>query len=163
MGETDTIIKDLSIVKKAQFNMIDLYKTLKAWFDLHEYDFYERQYDDMQKGDKKAVKIKWEGQKEVDDYHKFKVKLGISLGNYDIVETKKGKSVEGDLKIGFKAQIQSDYDSKWATNPFSRFFRGIFDKFIATSRREKYEKEITQDTHDIFNRTKTYLNLEKFN
>ena len=42
-GETDIIVKELIIEKKAQFNMIELYKTLKSWFELHSYGFFEKE------------------------------------------------------------------------------------------------------------------------
>ena len=43
-----------------------------------------------------------------------------------------------------------------------RFFRAIFDKYLTANKREKYEKELKEDAHDIHNRTKSYLNLHKF-
>jgi hypothetical protein len=164
MAETDWVIRGDKFViqKKAQFSMIELYRTLKAWFDLHSYNFYEKEYEDTVRGDKKSVSIKWEGQKPVDNYTKFLINLSISLKNYQIVDTKKGKTVEGDLKIKYDAAIQSDYEERWENNAFFKFTRGIFDKFISTGKRERHEKEITEDLHDIFNRTKSYLNLQKF-
>ncbi len=162
MGEVDHIIKDLVIEKKAKFNMIDLYRTLKAWFDLHIYVFHERNYEDIIKNGKKSVKIKWEGRKLFDDYTSSKIILNISLKNYEIIETKQGKSVEGDLKISFEGDLETDYEEKWSKKPVMRFFRSIFDKYLTANKREKYEKELIEDTHDIYNRTKSYLNLHKF-
>jgi hypothetical protein len=162
MSEIDHIVKNLVIEKKSQFNMIELYRTLKAWFDLHEYTFFEREYEDTVKGSKKSVKIRWEGHKEVDDYTKYEIIIKISLKNYEIIETKKGKIVDGDLKMSFEADIEMDYEEKWTNKPAFKFFRAVFDKFVATGRRAKYEKEVKDDVHDIFNRTKSYLNLHKF-
>lgn len=164
MPEHDWIIRGdkLVISKSAQFNMIDLYRTLKAWFDLHGYNFYEREYDDLIKGDKKSVKIKWEGQKYVDNYVRYMINLSISLKNYKLIETKQGKITEGSLSIKYEAALETDYEEKWENNPVMKFTRGVFDKFIATGRRERYEKEVIEDTHDIFNRTKSFLNLQKF-
>jgi|TARA_Y100000310_G_C20666497_1_gene807779 hypothetical protein len=164
MSEIDHIIKSdkLVISKKTQFNMIDLYKSLKAWFDLHDYVFYEREYNDIIKKDKKSLKIKWEGQKAVDDYTKYEIILKISLKNYKIIETKQGNMVEGDLKMAFEADLETDYEEKWEKNAIFKFFRAISDKYLTTSKMEKYENELKEDTHDIFNRTKSYLNLQKF-
>ncbi len=164
MPETDWIIRGdkLVIKKEAQFNMIELYRTLKAWFDLHNYNFYEREYEDVIKGDKKSVKIKWEGQKYIDNYSRYVINLSISLKNYKTIDTKQGKTVEGNLTINYEASIETDYEQKWENNPIRKFTRGIFDKFISTGRRERYEKEIIDDTHDIFHRTKAFLNLHKF-
>ena len=117
MGEVDHIIKDLVIEKKAKFNMIDLYRTLKAWFDLHTYTFHERNYEDIIKNGKKSVKIKWEGRKLFDDYTSSKIILNISLINYETIETKQGKLVEGNLKISFEGDLETDYEEKWSKKP----------------------------------------------
>lgn len=162
MPEVDRIVMDLAITKKAKFSMIDLYRTLKAWFDLHEYSFFEREYEDVIKKDKKSVMLKWRGKKWIDDYSAFRINLKFTLKNYETIKTKQGKLVEGDLKITFNAEIETDYEAKWENKPVLKFTRGFFDKFVATSKRERYEKELKEDTHDIFNRTKSYLNLQKF-
>ncbi len=164
MVEADWIIRgdNLVIQKKAQFSMIDLYRTLKAWFDLHGYVFHEKEYDDVVRGDKKSVTIKWAGQKYLDNYTRLILELSISLKDYEIIETKQGKTVEGALKIKYEAYIETDYEERWSNSPIYKFVRGVFDKFLATGRRERYEKEIKEDAHDIFNRTKSYLNLQKF-
>ncbi len=164
MAEADWIIRgdNLVIQKKAQFNMIDLYRTLKAWFDLNGYIFHEKEYEDTIRKDKKSVAIKWAGQKYIDNYTRLVIELSITLKKYEIIETKQGKTVEGALTIKYEAYIETDYEERWENSPFLKFTRGIFDKFIATGKRERQEKEIKDDTYDIFNRTKSYLNLQKF-
>ena len=161
-GETDIIVKALIIEKKAQFSMIELYRTLKTWFELHSYLFFEREYEDTIKKDKKSVKIKWEGRKEADDYTLLKLPISITLNNYEIHDIPQGKIVEGELKIKFSAEIETDFEEKWSNKPAFKFTRAIFDKFVASGKRERFEKEITEDCHDIFNRSKSDLNLQKF-
>ena len=163
MGETDHIIKELIISKKAQFSMIDLYKTLRSWFDLHEYQFYEKEYNEEIKSNKKNIKIVWTGIREIDEYTRFKINITIDLKNYNILEHKNGKYVHGDLNLKFSADIETDYEPRWwEDSPFVKFFRSVVNKYVVASKREKLEKEIKDDCHDIFNRTKTYLNLQKF-
>jgi hypothetical protein len=70
--------------------------------------------------------------------------------------------VEGDLKMAFEADLETDYEEKWEKNAIFKFFRAISDKYLTTSKMEKYENELKEDTHDIFNRTKSYINLQKF-
>jgi hypothetical protein len=162
MVNVDSVVRDLKIEKKAQFDMIDLYKTMKSWFDLHEYKFAEKQYQEEVKGDKKSISIVWDGEKDVNEYTRFKLAVSISLKNYEFIETKKGKIVEGSLVIKFGAVVRSDYENRWEKSPVMVFFRGIFDKFIASNKKERYEKELKEDAYDIFHRTKAYLNLHKF-
>ena len=69
--EIEHIVKELSISQKAQFNLVELYRTLKHWFEINGYSFFEREYEDLIKSGKKNVTIKWEGSKSIDDYSKF--------------------------------------------------------------------------------------------
>ena len=162
MADVDIIVKGLAIEKEAQFNMVELYRTLKAWFDLHEYNFIEKEYKEVAANEKKNVAIKWVAEKPASDYSKFVIRIGISLKNYEIIETKNGKQVDGKIIIKFSAEIASDYAGNYAGKPKLRLSRAIFDKFISTNKTDKLEKEIKQDTEDIFNKTKSYLNLHKF-
>jgi len=162
MADTDIIVKDLSIEKKAQFNMLDLYRTLKSWFDLNGYNFFESEYKDQVKGDRKSTSIKWVGEKEINDYFKFIIRISINLPDYELIETEKEKLVDGTVTIKFNSMISSDYTDKWSGKPKLKLSRVIYDKFIATSKKEKLESEIKDETVDLFNKTKTYLNLQKF-
>ena len=60
MSEIDYVIRGLNISQKSQFNLIELYKTLKYWFEINGYSFFEREYEDVVKSGKKTVSIKWE-------------------------------------------------------------------------------------------------------
>ena len=162
MSEIDHIVRDLTISQKAQFNLVELYKTLKYWFEINGYSFFEREYEDTIKGDKKDVKIKWEGSKPIDDYSKFYVSLSFKIKNYEIVETSKEKIVEGELNISINSDIETDYEQKWENKPIWKFLRGVSDKFFTERRRKIYEKELKDDTYDLFNKIKSFLNLYKF-
>jgi len=70
--------------------------------------------------------------------------------------------VDGKITIKFGASITSDYAGNYAGKPKLKLSRVIFDKFISTNKKDRLEKEIKQDTDDIFNKTKSYLNLHKF-
>ena len=162
MSEIDNIIKDLKINQKAQFNLIELYKALKYWFETNGYLFFEREYEDIVKKTKKDVKIKWEGLKKIDDYSKFIIRVIFKIKNYEIVETEKEKLVDGSLAISFEAEIETDYEERWEHRPIWKFLRGVSDKFFTEKRRKIYERELTEDVYDIFHRTKSFLNLYKF-
>ena len=45
MAEKDMIVRGISIKYNAPFNMIDLYNSLKSWFEINKYTFYEISYD----------------------------------------------------------------------------------------------------------------------
>jgi len=160
--EIDHIVTDLSISHKAQFNLIELYKTLKYWFEINGYSFFEKEYEDVIKSGKKDVIIKWEGSKPIDDYSKFCVYLKFKVKDYEIVETPKEKIVEGALNLSFGSYILTDYEEKWEHKPIWKFLRAVSDKFFTERKRKIYEKELKDDTYDLFNKTKSFLNLYKF-
>jgi len=162
MSEVDSIVKDLKINQKAQFNLIELYKTLKYWLETNGYSFFEKEYEDIIKKTKKNVNIKWVGSKKIDDYSKLIIRVTFKIKNYEIVETEKEKLVSGSLSISFKSDIETDYEERWEHRPIWKFLRGVSDKFFTEKRRGIYEKELTEETYDLFHRTKSFLNLYKF-
>ncbi|MFH1376204.1 MAG: hypothetical protein ABIH25_01065 [Candidatus Woesearchaeota archaeon] len=162
MSEVDYIIRDLKISQRAQFNMIEFYKTIKSWFEINRYDFYERDYQEVQKGKKKNVKITWIGEKEINDYSKLVIKVNIKLDNYEIIENTKEKLVDGKLSISFESLVESDYEKKWEISPIWQFIRSVSDKYFTEKKRKMFEKELHNDTYDICTKVKTFLNLYKF-
>lgn len=162
MSEQDYIVKELKISQSAQFNMIELYKTLKAWFEINRYGFFEKDYEDVIKKQRKSVKIVWEGQKEIDDYTRYVIMVKLKLDNYQIIEAKREKIVDGKITISFESLIESDYEEKWEDRPIWKFIRSVSDKYFTAKKRGKFEKEVEEDTRDLFHRVKTFLNLYKF-
>ena len=72
MQQRDVIVPSIKIKEKSIFNLDELYKILIRWFELHQYDFQEREYRDEDMGEgKKHLEIKWYAEKKIDDYIKF--------------------------------------------------------------------------------------------
>lgn len=161
MVNIDLVEKGVVIQKKAKFNMVELYKTLKSWFDLHGYEFQEKEYGE-ESTDKKTTKIGWIGRKDVNDYVRYMIPISITLKNYETIQTKQGKVVDGNITVKISANVRSDYENRWDSSPIMLFFRSIFDRIIASDKTQKHEKALKKDVHDIFHRTKSFLNLQKF-
>jgi len=162
MAEKEAIVPKLEIKQNTQFNMIDFYHSLKSWFELNRYTLTENEYEEKTANGKKNLKIKWGGTKEIDDYTQFDIGVELSLGNYEIIETEKEKLTSGAFKLKIGAKMVSDYEDKWSNKPFMKFMRDISDKYFTTEKRENYKKELTNDTYDLFNKAKSFLNLQKF-
>jgi len=162
MAEEEPVVDDLSISHKSEFNMIELYHTLKDWFEINKYNFYERDHEETVSNGKKSLKIKWRGLKDADDYTRYRIDVSISLSNYEIKTQDKEKLTEGNLSLGFSSRIIEDYEERWSKGPFSRFFRDLADKFFKTNKREMFKKELKNDTYDIYTKAKSFLNLHKF-
>ena len=162
MAEKDMIVKGISIKYDSPFNMMDLYNSLKSWFDINRYVFYETTYNEKATGDKKSLMIGWMGTKELDDYTKIELKAEIQLDNYEIIKTESEKLTKGQLNLKFKSMMVTDYEEKWDKKPLLKFFKAISDKYFMTNKFSIYKKEIKDDTYDIYNKTKSFLNLQKF-
>jgi len=162
MSEVDFIVKELEIKQKSKFNMIELYRTLKEWFEHQGYTLFEKEYNDIFKNNKRDLKLKWEAQKEIDDYTKFIIEISMKIKNYKILTTKTEKLVEGTLTVNFEAVIESDYEDKWSSNSIQLFIRGIYDKLLNTTKVQKNEKKLSDNVHEVFNKTKFFLNMYKF-
>ena len=162
MPEYDYTIRNLVIKQKATFNLIELYNTLKEWFSFHGYTLFEKEYNDEIKGNKKNLSIKWEAKKEIDEYLSFGINIGIKITNYKIITSKKEKLMEGNLKIEFESYKESDYNERWERTILTKFIRGAYDKMINNKKYEKYEKTLKNQTIEVFNKTKFFLNMYKF-
>jgi len=160
--EIEHVVKELSLSQKAQFNLVELYRTLKHWFEINGYSFFEREYEDLIKSGKKNVTIKWEGSKNIDDYSKFYIFIKFNIKNYELVDTPKEKLIEGSLKLSFWSDILTDYEYKWENKPIWKFLRGVSDKFFTDKKRKFYEAELKNETYNLFNKAKSFLNLYKF-
>ena len=162
MAEKVGIVSGLQIKQNAQFNMIDFYHSLKAWFEINRYNLMESEYEEKTINAKKNLTIRWVGTKEIDDYTQFEIGIGISLSDYEIVQTEKEKLTSGTLKIKFSSKMVSDYEDKWSNKPFMKFLRDVVDKYFSTEKSEIYKKELKNDTYDLYNKAKSFLNLQKF-
>ncbi len=165
MAEINYVVRDLKLSHEGVFDLKELYKLMKGWFNLHKFDFYEKEYFDVLKTDAKDIKLKWEVERKIDDYTKFVIETDIKINDHRIVEVKKGdkkaKLSSGGLIIKFTSYLRQDYQEKWE-GPVKKFVRGLYDKFIYKERYERYEEEIKEETYNIFNEVKAYLNLQKF-
>ncbi|MBU1245472.1 MAG: hypothetical protein ABIJ20_03360 [Nanoarchaeota archaeon] len=164
MSDKDIIIKegDLDISQTAIFNFNDFYSTTKTWFKDNEYGHVEKKYEETIKGKTKDIKIGWEGNKKFDDYTKAVIKMKIKVSDSQQVEHKDEKLTKGTLKISLSADMVTDYDDK-VSNPMGKLWRGLQEKFFSPHKRFKFQKEIQEDANNLYNRIKSFLNIQKYN
>ena len=162
MAETDFIVKGLTVKYSGVFNLKELYKYIKRW--LKEtgsfQDINEKLYQEEEKEDLRTTTIKVDSKKKVDDYTKFIIKTTIKASDYEDVEVDGKKMQKGDLKIEFNAEMEKDYQEKWEEAPSRKFFRGLYDRFLIGFKIDKLTKELVDETYDIYNEVKDYLNLK---
>lgn len=160
--ERDLIISELKIRQKAQFNIVELYHSISAWFDINKYGMFETEHEEKVDKGKKSIFIKFRGFKEIDDYTKFQIDIALTVKDYEIIEGDKEKLLDGNLDTGIKGIITTDYEDRWDKSPFIKFIKGVADKFFSPKKRDRERKDLKNDCYDLHHKVKAFLNLHKF-
>ncbi len=163
MPETDMVVRDLKLNVDGVFDFKELYNLIKDWYSLHKYDFYEKNYKEVLKEEAKDIKIEFTGDRVIDYYIKYIIDITIRLNNHKIVKGPNNKNlVQGNLSISFQSKLQTDFEASWEGKPLLKFTRGLYDKFVRSDKLDVYKKELKEQSYEIFNEIKAYLNLHKF-
>jgi len=91
MAEIDIIVPKITVQQKAVVDIEELYSLIKKFALDKGYDLAEENY--KQEGD--TTKVDLEASREVDDYTKYIIKIGIAASDLKKVETKKKILYEG--------------------------------------------------------------------
>lgn len=164
MAETDKIYEG-KVAHNGVFDFGGLYSFLYEWLtEENGYGVVEKKYSEKLKGDSKDIDIEWEGYRKVNDYFRLKIKVVwriIGLKNVEVEENgRKKKMNQGGVEVKMSGFLEKDYENKWDENPMTKFFRGIYDKFIIKNRIEQYEDKITGDVDGTLAQVKSFLSLE---
>jgi len=143
------------ITYKGKFNMDDLYKKCKPFFDSRKYIFTEKEQTEKTKAYGNEFKIIWEAEREVDDYVKFYIKS--TFEGWDLL--KKEDNYTGDLKINLIANLILDYRNTFIRFPFLLF---IYNNFIIKKKIENvYESKLYHEINEYTDLLKNILNITK--
>ena len=163
MAEKDTIFSG-KIKHKGMFGFKDFYSFAYDWLCEESYNVTEKSYSEEITGDSKKVEIEWEAKKKISDYFRFLMKISwkvLNLKEVEIVkEGKKVKTNSAQVEIKIKGIIVKDYDSRWENNPFAKFMRGVYDRYVIKSRIDEYEDKIKSESDEFVDQCKAFLALE---
>jgi len=163
MSET-SLAFETKIVHSGIFDFKDLYGFLYEWLSNLQYIVIEQKYSEKIKPLGKEVEIAWLCLRKINDYIRYKVKVGIKvLKMVDVEVTEDGvkiKKNKGDVEVKFAGFLERDYENKWEQNPISKFFRGIYDKYLVPTRIEDYEDRLGDELSETSEQFKAYLSLE---
>ena len=68
MGEIPVLSGEL-VQFDGVFDFKELYKHLYGWLDWNKYPISEKRYTEKSKATGKDIEVRWEAEKELDDYH----------------------------------------------------------------------------------------------
>jgi len=164
MPEKDTIFSS-TIKYDGIFSFKDFYLFCYEWLT-EETDLYitEKKYEEKIQGDQKDVIVEWEGMRKLTDYFRFDMKVDFTIRRLKDVEVSQGgvniKTNQGSVKVKVKGILTRDYDGKFETTASKKFLRGIYEKWVITSRIGEMEEKISTECDDFLNQAKAYLDLE---
>ena len=165
MAEKDTIFSS-KVKYNGIFSFRDFYKFCYEWLteETGIDPLAEEKYEEKIKGDTKEIVVEWKGEKELTDYFKFEIGVSFELKNLKEVEiSQKGAKIrtnDGSVKISVKGVLVRDYKGKFEMSAFNKFLRGIYEKWVITSRVEEYKGKIAGYCDEFLSQAKAYLDLE---
>ena len=59
-----------------------------------------------------------------------------------------------------RAILEKDYEHRWENNPFWKFLRGIYDRYIIRTRIEQYEERLLEEVNEAIAEAKALLAIE---
>ena len=154
-----------TLMHKGYFNFSDLYNFCFQWLQDEGYtNLAEESYQEKLSDIGKEIKIKWIAKKKVTDYFRNIIELKwqiIGLVDAEIERgNKKEKTNKGDLRMDFSADLEKDYENRWADKPIWKFFRGVYDKYIIRTTIDEYEDRLTAKAVSFVSDIKAFLQLE---
>ena len=115
-------------------------------------------------GNKKEIKVEWEGKRKVTDYFRYVVKVKMEIYQLEDIEAVqegvKVKTNKGMVEVKVKGILERDWQGKFEKDAFRKFLRGLYEKWIIPSRIEQYEDKLINDLDEFLTEAKAFLTLE---
>ena len=159
MVHTEKIVKDLEISYSGVFDLKEFLNIIKKYFERHSYSLSEKVYDTKTKDDAKITMMKWEFDRRLDDYNKGIVKLVIKINNYTENYLQGKKVVKGDITLKINAELNRDHEQKWKGSMTKKFFRSLYDQYIAVDRQDRVKDALKDLTEGFRKEVKKYFNI----
>jgi len=163
MVEKDKVTEE-KIKHVGIFDFKEAYNFVYNWLIANEYFVEERIYTEKIKPEGKEIEIEWLAYRKISDYFRFVLKFRwFIIGLTDVETVREGikiKSNKGAFELKVDAILEKDYESRWEATAFSKFLRGLYDKYIIKSRIQLYEDKIADEMSELVAQVKAFLALE---
>jgi len=161
MAQEQHIVK-VVINKQSVFKIKDFYDFFydlitSIGFDVFEDVFVKKAGD---------TNFQWSCLKWVDDYLKYKIWINTKIIGAKSVKVKKEGFPEvmdkAEVHITIKGKLITDWQDRWGTNPLTKFFKGIFDKYLLGPTLGDRKKELLEKVYLVENELKSFFDLPRF-
>lgn len=161
------LFKEANInIKSALFDIDELYKHAHDWLEWRKYSVTEKKYKENHKAGGREIEIKWECQRDIDEYSRFQLDVRWHLlGVNDVEVEHAGKNVKmqkGELNIFISAIIIFDYNEKWEQSPMMKFMKSFYEKYLYAGTVENLKNELWKEGWELYNEMKSFLNLYQY-
>ncbi len=165
MAERRIIVDNLKLSYAGYFKATELYQLIDNFLREKGYDKREIRNQEHVTRDGKYVELEIEPWKKITDYANTKIRIELKMFNLTDAIVKSGgrkeKLNKGRVHIRFDAYLETDYEHRWESRPVYLFIRTIFDKFIYASYTRQFEGELAENTQELYEVVKGFLNLYK--
>ena len=166
MVEKRPVIENERISYTGIFSLKDIYKLLQGWMIDQGYIPVERRVHETVTKTGKNVEVDFEPYKKLTDYAKSVIRINVLASDMKQVEvTRDGKKRnlnQGTISIVIDSWLETDYEGRWETQPFYYVLRTIFERYVYTPYMSGFIKSVRDDTVQVRDQLKAYLNLERF-
>ncbi|MFC1691155.1 hypothetical protein ACFL0W_03140 [Nanoarchaeota archaeon] len=163
MSDKKVIVRDLKLEYEGLFDLEEIHYMMATFFRDKWYDYREMESEEYHSPDGKQVHIHYHPWKKFTDYYRAIMKMELLATNMKEVEVDiEGHSkrmLRGKIIITFQAWLASDYYHYWDGNPLMVFLRAVWERYPYKMYWSKYARMIRDDTYDMYNRLKQYLNM----
>jgi len=151
------------IKKKGHWNYKDLYSFTYDWLKDNGYIVSEEKYSEKVTGAGKDIDIEWTAKRKVTDYFKnvINIKWKILGLKDDVIERAgaKEETNKGEVTLEFKGVLEKDYENRWEDQPFYKFLRGTYEKYIIRTTIDEYEDNVIDDCIELVDQVKAFLEI----
>lgn len=159
MADKEYIAKGVTIRWNGVFDLEEIYKKSKDYFDMKVMNFKEEKYVEKIKGGGKQLEIKWKATKKVSDYFKQVFEIGILVLGMTKIEVEKD-----DRKLILeKGEIEFQVDVYLVKNANDKFEEGSFYKkiyeYVYRKRIEGYKIDLYNSAYGLVEEIKKLMEI----
>ena len=142
----DVKVRPLVIRFKGIFDYNLVYNSMRKFFDMKRYDFFEKAYKHKGRGPQTELEHIWYIQHELNEHimNSYSIYMKINNFQYVYIKDENGKikqMVSGRLFIDITPSVILDYNDRWRTSEFKKKLLEFYHEFIL-------KKEIDEIYHD---------------
>ncbi len=166
MVEKKILVDDLRMQYTGLFDITELYRLFDELIHERGYVKLEKKSDQFMAKHGRQIYLEIRPVKEFEQDFLSTIKIRIKMSDVkDIVMDVNGAKKQynqGSILMIFDGWTTTFYEFAWETKPVFVFLRMLVDKYLYKVSFGKYEGEIINDVHYIYDRVKAQLNLYRY-